>query len=178
MSGAIYCVPQIPGWMGTDDMLWLFETARSMRSVIEVGSWKGRSTHALLSGCAGPVYAVDHWLGSQDERAPGQVHAEAAERDVFAEFWGNVGHFPNLQVIRGESPAIAAACPEAEMVFLDAGHTYDEVLADLKAWKPKAGRLLCGHDWGWPGVQGAVLDFLGKPKLPTRGGGEIWAVYL
>jgi predicted O-methyltransferase YrrM len=82
---------KIQGWMSETELLWLFNTAKEMNSVVEIGSWKGRSTHALLSGCKGTVYAVDHFLGSVDERET--YHAEAKTRDIYKDFMGNVGSF-------------------------------------------------------------------------------------
>src|ERR1700687_1802823 len=73
---------QVRGWMGFHELVWLFTMAQRMSSVIEIGCWKGRSTTALSSGCPGPVFAVDHWLGSRGERA--LFHSEAVENDVYA----------------------------------------------------------------------------------------------
>ena len=34
---------------------------------------------------------------------------------------------------------------EVDAVFIDAGHTYEEVVNDIRKWKSKAKILLCGH---------------------------------
>lgn len=52
-----------------------------------------------------------------------------------------------------------------DIVYIDAGHLYEQVLADIKAWKPKVkkGGILCGHDYGHgqnPGVKRAVDKLL------------------
>jgi predicted O-methyltransferase YrrM len=48
---------------GTSDLelQWLFNTAKNMNSIVEIGSFLGRSTVALLSGInpTGKVYAID-----------------------------------------------------------------------------------------------------------------------
>lgn len=152
---------QIDGWMDPAELEWLYRTARDMGSVVEVGCWKGRSAHALLSACPGPVYAVDHWQGSRDARAG--AHREAVERNIFADFLANVGGFENLIVKRGASPGMAAECPDADMIFIDGGHAYDEVLADVKAWRPKARKVFCGHDWQSEEIQRALRETLGEP---------------
>lgn len=146
-----------------------------MNRVAEIGCWKGRSTSALLAGCQGPVYAVDHWRGSENEREG--PHREAVESDVFAEFMANVGHYPNLNVRRGDSIGFSERLPLMDMVFIDAGHTYEEVQADLKAWSGKALKLLAGHDYtdaNHPGVRRAVDERFGDRV--KRGPDSIWYV--
>ena len=149
----------IPGQgMMAVELQWLYDRAREMGSVLEVGSWKGRSTHALLSGCKGAVCAVDHWQGSPSERRT--VHAEAATSDVYAEFMRNVGQFENLYVLRMDSVSAADKVKDAsvEMIFIDGDHSYEGCLADIRAWLPKATTLLCGHDRGQEGVPQALKE--------------------
>src|SRR5262245_46460435 len=66
---------KIDGWMADGELLWLAQTAMKCPVIIEVGSWKGRSTKALAMGTPGVVYAVDHWRGSESEL--GDMHKEA-----------------------------------------------------------------------------------------------------
>ncbi len=159
-----YAANNIAGWMSFAEQLFLFENARNMESVIELGSWKGKSTHALLSSKCPKVVAVDTWKGSQFEP---EAHAEAASGSVFADFKKNVGHFTNLEIIEGDINDVVNTIPDKsfDMVFIDAGHTYEEVKNDIRKWKGKARILLCGHDYvsGWPGVIQAVDEELGGP---------------
>ena len=90
---------EIDGWMSPAELNWLHETAKEMGSVVEVGSWKGRSTAALLGGCPGKVIAVDTFKGTKGDAG----HEEADVVDIHAVFMANVGHFPNLEVMRMES---------------------------------------------------------------------------
>jgi hypothetical protein len=152
---------KIQGWMNDADLSWLFNTAREMDSVAEIGSWKGRSTHALLSGCKGTVYAVDHFLGSSGERET--IHREAETRDIYKDFMKNVGSFKNLQVLKMDSAEAVKQFEDnsVDMVFIDAGHTYEEVLSDIKRWLPKAKKIICGHDRLYLQVQRAVREVFG-----------------
>ena len=52
-----------------------------------------------------------------------------------------------------------------DFVFLDADHSREAVVEDLRGWAPKIalGGLLCGHDYGhplFPGVKDAVDAFV------------------
>jgi Methyltransferase domain len=141
--------------MTAQELEWLYEQASQSQTVAEIGSYQGRSAHALLS--AGPqVTAVDHFRGSP-EHGLGRL-----DDPLYRAFHGNVGHFPNLNVMRMESLTAAAMFADAafDMVFIDADHSYEQVRADILAWRGKARRLLCGHDYHptWPGVMRAVEE--------------------
>src|ERR1041385_7317153 len=120
----------IPGWMTEAELRWLHRTASRMSSVVEIGSWKGRSTFALLSGCPGVVWAIDHWRGSEGEGLGEASVEQAAGEDVLAQFEANVGHFPNLSYLRTSSETAAKDDLRGEMfdmVFIDGSHRYLDV---------------------------------------------------
>lgn len=149
-----YHHPNIEGFMINNCLQWLYKTAQTMNSVLEVGSHYGRSTHALLTGCPGPVWAVDPWQGFTREGKPRQ--------QVFREFLTHVGHFNNLAILRMPSTAAAGYFRDRslDMVFIDGNHAYEHVKADILAWLPKVRRLICGHDFSknWPEVVQAVEE--------------------
>lgn len=159
-----YQSPNIPGWFSYPEQLFMYETGKLMDSFIELGSWKGKSTHALLSSGCPNVIAIDHWKGSEFET---EAHAEAKSNSIFEEFQKNVGHFTNLKAINADINDAVDDFPEqsVDAVFIDCGHTYEEVKNDIKKWKGKAKIMLCGHDYcpGWPGVVQAVDEELGGP---------------
>lgn len=165
----------IRGWMRPVDLSWLYQTAKNMDSIIEIGSWKGRSTFALLSGCKGIVHAVDHFLGNEGKRD--SDCKEAKTGDIYNQFLNNVGHFGNLKVYKMDSLSASKLFEDnsVDMVFIDAGHTYNEVVADIEAWAPKARKLVCGHDAPMKSVIRAVKDKLGESKINTKDG-HIWTI--
>ncbi|MEN6537920.1 MAG: class I SAM-dependent methyltransferase [Bryobacteraceae bacterium] len=168
----IYEGNTIEGWMSNDELQWLYETACTMTSILEVGSWMGRSTHALLSGCRGPVYAVDTFKGTP--RAVEHVFAHNGG-DVRAKLMENVGMFPNLIVIQADSADAAKRFnPRSfEMIFIDGDHSYSMVMRDIKAWLPIARTMLCGHDRHQDGVPQALKDcgYAWKEEA-----GTIWSI--
>lgn len=52
-----------------------------------------------------------------------------------------------------------------DYVYIDAGHTYEDVLSDIQAWWPKVmrGGMLAGHDSWKKEVKAAVTDYF-EPK--------------
>lgn len=174
-----YGAPNIEGWMTFQELTWLYHTAKKYKNVLEVGSWKGRSTHALLSGCKGTVTSVDTWEGSIDQRD--DTSWMAKREDIFSIFKSNVGHFENLVIHKSMSVEGAKAFPDGhfDMIFIDAGHTYQDVIDDIEAWLPKMkpDGMFCGHDYieSWMGVIAAVDEKFGKPDHVE---GSIWSIDL
>ena len=167
----------IEGWMSADELQWLNEKASVMNTILEIGSWKGRSTKALLEGCSGIVYAVDHFKGNSDQNNENGPHAEARTTSIKDQFLANVGHYKNLILIdKASTDAVLEFKDESiEMIFIDGGHAYDDILTDLRIWKPKCTKLLCGHDRDENGVPKALKDFDIEIE---HGPGSIWFVNL
>jgi len=163
----------IKGWMSEEELLWLHERAKEMSSIVEIGSWMGRSTYALLTGCKGNVIAVDHFLGNKEE----QFMLDLAKDDyVYKEFIKNVGMFDNLIVERNSSLETADKYKDKafDMVFIDGSHLYRAVINDIRAWSPKTLKLICGHDYDFPDVKMAVGECMKIDGCI----GSIWYKYL
>ena len=155
----------IPGWMDEEELAWLSEKAKGMESIVEIGSWKGRSTKVLLENCPGIVYAIDHFKGGPDI-----THAIAKKEDVYAQFMQNVGHFPNLRLMRMSSEE---AIPHfqnksIDMGFVDGDHSRKGAKKDIEGLLPKCKKLICGHDY--QEVMYTVHELLGNVQTC----GSIW----
>jgi len=168
--------PQIAGWMSDCELEWLCEKASQMDSVVEIGCWKGRSTHALLSGCLGKVFAVDHFQGNPGENDIGGAHGEAKTADIHEILLKNVGHFPNLVILKMDSVEASKLFndKEIDMVFIDGDHTREGFEADLNAWLPKCRKMICGHDITQDGVPKVLEGY--KGKFQTNPLTSIWSM--
>lgn len=148
----------IQGWMSPKELVWLYETALNHNCILEIGSWKGRSSHALASGCKGTVFCVDHFQGSPDELE--HAHKEATTVDIFPVFIENMKQFDNVRVLKMSSEEAANEFDDGvlDMVFIDGTHNTPAVLKDIDLWKSKVkeGGLLCGHDGNYPAIQRAL----------------------
>lgn len=87
------------------------------------------------------------------------------------------GGFQEMVSFIRQDSAEAAIHVEDESLFacyIDGLHTYDGVLRDVRAWKPKVrkGGILAGHDYGAPGTDGvklAVDEVLGVRHVKQHG---------
>jgi hypothetical protein len=134
---------KIEGWMTPMELTWLGKQAKEHSNIVEVGSHLGRSTVILGQNTPGKVFAFDDWKGAREDPRwrPGL--------DFYPQFLENVKGLP-VTPIRGDHGLINGT-PELgqpDMIFIDGGHTYEEVKRDIVTWKAKLkpGGLLCGHD--------------------------------
>lgn len=94
------------------------------------------------------------------------------------------GVLDHVRLIQQDSASAASQYAPASLdfVWLDAGHDYATVLADLQAWVPKvkAGGVIGGHDYYHDGseeqVRAAVDGFFGVKPESARCGESSWLV--
>ncbi len=171
----------VDGFLRRREAWWLHEAARvtCMRAghatVVEIGSWKGRSTIALAlgisaSGRGGRLYAIDHHRGSSEHIA------KYGEVDTYADFCTNIARAGVSEVVIAVRQESASAVglfenESVDMIFIDGSHEYTAVLADLDAWRPKltTGATVALNDPLWPGVNRSIRDRIAKPRAPFSG---------
>lgn len=142
---------------------WVKELTNNSK-IVEVGCWKGRSTCYLAVEIINShkdikLYAVDTWLGSDEHKNDPYVKTNT----LYDLFMDNMK--PYLSVVTPMRMTSLEASEKFEnesldAVFIDACHSYDCVLEDIKAWLPKVktNGYLAGHDWHDAGIQAAVRD--------------------
>lgn len=173
------------GYMADTELQFLAEQAQKASIIIEVGSWHGKSTRALADHTNGVLYAVDHWNGSQAERDTSHASARMMEGDhAFFEFnqnlWDHIASGrvrPLRMTAKNAAKQLLEAGVKADLIFVDAGHTYEEVKEDIASYLPllAPGGIICGHDYGtpiWPGVTQAVREF--NPVVAQAANTSIW----
>lgn len=163
----------LDGFMSKQELRWLGREAQKRSVIIEVGSWHGRSSRALGDNLVegGIVYCVDTWDGSVAEQATNHASAKLMDGDhAFYEFMqGNADLVAAKKIVpirmgsRNAAKLFKEMKIQADMIFIDAGHTYEEVCVDIEAWKDvlKEDGIFCGHDFNaWQGVNHAVSEKL------------------
>lgn len=169
-SQATVAASCIAGFMFEEELFWLAQAAATRRTIIEVGSWKGRSTKAMAMATPGIVYAVDAW-GVQASEIEMEKKAEDSPDEVMHEFLVNMqgetlsGKVVPIRMENGDAIGtikilMNSRGRRADMIFIDASHDEASVERDIKNYRPllDPGGILCGHDYSttFPGVMRAV----------------------
>lgn len=173
---------KIDGWMSEEELLWLATQAADKRDILEIGSWRGRSTRALCDNTIGSVTVIDTFLGAANT-AEINVIKESGDFDlIYNEFKENMkdkisGKNANCSILRMLSENGMALLykhqAKFDMIFIDGDHSFKAVKHDvlMGLLLLKQGGLLCGHDW--PFVKGGAEDALKKYNIESPVG-SIW----
>jgi predicted O-methyltransferase YrrM len=138
-------IRDVPGWLTDEEAEALYEAARSCGgrgAIVEIGSWKGKSTICLAlgsrAGAGARVYAVD-------------PHADYR----FGDFKDNIERAGVEDLV---TPVSSLSQPYAdefhepvELLWIDGAHEYRLVLEDFEKWTPKVleGGIVALHDTSW-----------------------------
>jgi predicted O-methyltransferase YrrM len=148
-------IKDVPGWLSDEEGEALYELAKECTGkgvIVEIGSWKGKSTICLGRGSrAGRgvrIFAVD-------------PHADYRH----GEFRGNIeraGIADLVTPLKGLSQEVAETFDQPiELLFVDGSHEEDLVREDFEKWVPKVveGGVVAFHDTTWhPGVRKVVAE--------------------
>ena len=127
------------------------------RNVLELGSYKGRSTVAM-SRTARYLLSVDHHRGDPD----------AGSEDTLAEFYENVKQLENVDFVVGDMAVVLQFLRDNyfDLVFVDGAHDYESVRRDaMAAWRlcHKTG-VIAFHDWQFESVRAGASIHYDEPS--------------
>lgn len=166
-------VKNIDGWLTDKEGKLIYNFAKNCKGrgvIIEIGSWKGKSTIWLGKGSKGGngvhIYAIDPHTGSLE-------HKKRKNKKIwtFEEFKKNI---KNAKVDDIITPIVKTSEEVAkdfdkpvEFIFIDGEHDYEFVKLDFDLWFPKVinGGIMAFHDTvGWSGPRKVVSDLVYKSK--------------
>jgi hypothetical protein len=162
---------EVDGLLSVDECRLLFRLARGRRTIVEIGSFRGKSAVLLGLGSAdvgGRIAAIDPHFPSDD--APDMPFGKA---DVDA-FWANIDRFG----LRPRVDHVVATSRDAlepwggrpiDLLWVDGDHTEAGARFDLEAWGAlvRPGGVIAAHDYRerFPGVRKAWDETI----TPARG---------
>lgn len=182
------------GWKSNEaDRLYLKQIVQMLPKDIplfgaELGSWVGDSATAMLEeNDRLHLTCVDTFDGNRDDsvaEVARKAMEQACSKDIIYEYFlKNMQHFGDrCRAIRATTVDAAESINDGslDVIYIDAGHTYKDVKADIEAWLPKLRHvphaIICGHDFGdpvFPGVDVAVKEKFGE-DVPVLG--HVWYV--
>lgn len=115
----------------------------SSHAIVEIGSYKGKSTACLAlgskSGEGARVWAVDPWdLPGNEPGRPSLGFTNPEVREAFEQQLDSVGVRPMVTAVQAFSVDAAYEWngPSIGLLFIDGDHTAEAITADIEAWKP------------------------------------------
>jgi len=138
-------IADVPGWLTDEEGEALYELAKKCGGrgvIVEIGSWKGKSTICLglgsRAGSGARIFAID-------------PHADYR----FGDFKANVDRAGIADLVT-PVPSLSQAAADGfdepvELLFVDGSHEFDLVLEDFERWVPKVvdGGWVAFHDTTW-----------------------------
>lgn len=150
------------GFLSEPEGMLLYRLARECRGrIVEIGSWKGRSTIWLAfgskDGAGNKVVAVDPHMSSP----------EMPQGNSFRDFKDNLeraGVFSMVEpVVKTSEEAAKGFKGNAGLVFIDGDHSYGHAKQDFELWFPKVEEhgIMAFHDTMLvPGPKKVVHDLV------------------
>lgn len=162
----------VDGWLNPTEARLLYRLASECRgrgAIVEIGSWKGKSTICLargsLTGAKTKVHAVDPHTGSPEHSK------EFGVVWTFDEFRRNIENAGMTEMVVPHvdfSDSAARKFDEpVEFIFIDGLHEYEGVKLDFDSWFPKViehGTMAFHDTTGWPGVLKVMKEDIFKSR--------------
>jgi hypothetical protein len=172
-SNVLKSIENVDGWLTPHEALMLFESAKISNSkgeIVEIGSWKGRSTIALSlgiksRGILNSVNAIDPHQGIINGK-------DTFDKPTFKKFVSNI---KSAEVDKFVKPIIKTSKQAARswsspvsLLFIDGLHDYEHAKEDFLLWNKYVsdGGIIAFHDGfcGHAGVWEAVNKYFLKPN--------------
>jgi predicted O-methyltransferase YrrM len=148
----------IEGWISDEEAALLYQLATRCTGrgvIVEIGSWKGKSTICLgkgtMQGQHVPIYAVDPHLGGSFEEFQANIARAGIEELV-------------TPIVEPSEQAAHHFDQPIELLFVDGSHYEEAVYLDYDLWVPKVieGGIVAFHDtiaWAeWDGPRKLVEE--------------------
>jgi predicted O-methyltransferase YrrM len=155
------------GGMSQEELEYLYDLCKD-KTVLELGSMYGQSSYVIAS-VAKHLTCVDAW-------EDGCPYLSSFQRDIYsqfknmeAEFDENMKDFTNVTKLKGLTTEYEVTIwlePQYDIVLVDADHSYEGVIEDIKLYHARHKEYIVFHDYGtptWPGVKEAVDNMLVGP---------------
>lgn len=155
---------EIAGWLSDSEGELLYELAKKVprgQAIVEIGSWKGKSTVWLAKGTeAGQrdkVYSIDPHSGSK-------AHVSEGEMNTYTAFLTNLTkarvQATVVPLVKTSDKAVRRWRDGVGLLWIDAMHEYEDVKRDFLSWQPHLlqGARVAFHDCDQTGPAQVVKE--------------------
>lgn len=182
---------RIDGWFNMESQYLELLTATPDNGIfVEIGAYKGKSTSFLATEIHNQkrnlkYVVVDSFEGAINSSEPleVEVYKNIKFTELYDDYLNNIATVSRYVLTEvGLSHIVADRFLDnsIDTLFIDGGHSYNQVKADIEAWLPKlkATGIMAGHDYNiysWPGVVAAVNE---RFESPHKVENQCWFIYL
>lgn len=177
----------IEGWFNMENQyLELLNHCPENGIFVELGCFKGKSTSFIVTEIINQnrkinFTTIDSFEGHTNSGDNKEVEAYKGIENIKNDFDLNTSHikkyFDCISCLSHEGAGYFDD-NSVDIIFIDAGHSYEAVKKDIQAWMPKMkpNGIIAGHDYNsWVGVKKAVDERFGAPHKVEN---DCWFIYL
>lgn len=166
-------IDKVEGYLTYREGETLYNLAKNCKGngvIVEIGSWKGKSTIWIGNGSKNgnkvKIYAIDSHIGSSE-------HQKENEKTwTFEEFKKNIKNAKVddiiIPLVKTSEDVAKNFDKPVEFIFIDGAHEYEFVKLDFDLWFPKVidGGIMAFHDtMCYDGPKKVVRDLVYKSKF-------------
>lgn len=149
----------IPSWTSDEERAFLSELASKVQNkglIVEIGALYGGTTAILAKGNPkAKVITIDEFSWTPEGYPK-------ATKELLESHLKEIG-IKNVTVMEGKSEDIGKDWSKhIDFIFIDGGHSYEFILADLENFAPHCDVIAC-HDYKnqfWTTIEQAIGDFI------------------
>lgn len=163
----------VDGWLTDHEAEYLFYLAHDgpgIGVVVEIGSWKGKSTIMLAGGTKvakrDSLFAIDPHIGGLDQDKYGHTNVNTEIEFRHNIMNAGVGDCVNT-LVEKSTDAVRDWHRPVRLLFIDGDHSFDAVKDDFILWTPHVvdGGIIAFHDtFAWDGPKRIIEEFV----LPSK----------
>jgi predicted O-methyltransferase YrrM len=170
-DAALAAIAGVEGWLSPDQARRLWDAARQVSApgqIVEIGSFRGRSTIVLALAAAEGVQVVAIDPHGGGDRGPQEITPDAergdADHEAFRANLARAGVDGRVRHVRRMSDAAHGDVDGSiDMLYVDGAHRYAPARDDIAAWGarvPRGGTMLVHDAYNAIGVMLAQLRLL------------------
>ncbi|MCE9587135.1 MAG: class I SAM-dependent methyltransferase [Verrucomicrobia bacterium] len=145
----------IEGFLQPEEAAALYYFSKKVKNgvIVEIGSWKGKSTFCLARGLKnGKVFAIDPFNAAGETESAEKYEKEKGEKELILQFkegMANLGVIDKIEILHGYSKDFVNNFKKINLLFIDGDHSIEGCRLDFEYFDKfivKGGYILF-HDY-------------------------------